>query len=57
MTLDSGYREKKNKTRVSYKSYKESESSELEDIEPDYRDRETKLYDALVRRQDRVGYF
>ena len=42
-------------TRVSYKSYKESESSELEDIEPDYRDRETKLYDALVRRQNIPG--
>ena len=42
-------------TRVSYKSYKESESSELEDIEPDYRDRETKLYDALVRRQNITG--
>ena len=42
-------------TRVYYKRYKESESSELEDIEPDYRDRETKLYDSLVRRQNVTG--
>lgn len=33
------------------KGQKESESSELEDIEPDYRDRECKLYEALVSRQ------
>lgn len=42
-------------TRIYYKRYKESESSELEDIEPDYRDRESKLYDALVRRQNITG--
>lgn len=30
-------------------------SSELEDIEPDYRDRETKLYEALVSRPEYTG--
>lgn len=32
-----------------------SDSSELEDIEPDYRDRETKLYDALVNSPQKTG--
>ena len=37
--------------RIEVKRHKETESSEVEDIEPDYRDRESKLYDALVSRQ------
>lgn len=32
-----------------------SDSSELEDIEPDYRDRETKLYDAIVNSPQKTG--
>lgn len=32
--------------------HQESDASELEDLEPDYRDRESKLYDALVQRQN-----
>lgn len=32
-----------------------NDSSELEDIEPDYRDRETKLYEALVSRPQYTG--
>lgn len=32
-----------------------SDSSELEDIEPDYRDRETKLYEALVNSPQKTG--
>lgn len=31
------------------------DSSELEDIEPDYRDRETKLYEALVNSPQKTG--
>lgn len=37
------------------KGHMESDSSELEDIEPDYRDRESKIYDALVGRQNTEG--
>lgn len=39
-------------TEMVEEKHQESDASELEDLEPDYRDRESKLYDALVQRQN-----
>lgn len=42
---------KRNEATTDAKRFSGSDSSEVEDIEPDYRDTESKLYDALVSRQ------
>ena len=51
----SGDLQKGTATKMDGKAHMESDSSELEDIEPDYRDRESKIYDALVSRQYTEG--
>lgn len=43
-------------TEIVEEKRQESDASELEDLEPDYRDREIKLYDALVQKQYPKGW-
>lgn len=43
-------------TEIVEEKHQESDASELEDLEPDYRDREIKLYDALVQKQYPKGW-